>query len=360
MNRTAALVRTVRTVLLLLLCPAAAIGAESYIIRTNWVERSVTNQVEVRMPLNVFVNQYRTNWVEHVMTNILRVQVTNHVTRVFTNKVAVDLIRTNYVLLYQTNWTPCTVTNEVTLHLIHTNFSQAFKTNWTTLIRTNELSLHFFHTNFVDVYRTNWATLSLTNEVAVNALQTNVVVGFRTNWQTLLLTNWQSVLVMKTNWITQPFTNIVQVDMAAAPVTAPRGGTPKASPARPDTRAAIPLPANAATQIDGPIIVASKSPEASPNNLVEVQLRIRWPANTADSPPVKQWRLERQEGAFLSFGQEQTFTKELSPGTYKVEVKLQWDEDAPILILAGTLTVTAHEAFVQQKTPPRKLLSSTP
>ena len=43
------------------LSPNPALSAEGHTIKTNWLERSITNEIEIRMPLNVFVNEYHTN-----------------------------------------------------------------------------------------------------------------------------------------------------------------------------------------------------------------------------------------------------------------------------------------------------------
>ena len=61
--------------------------------RTNWVDRSITNVIEVRMPRNVFVNQYRTNWFESLTTNVISVYATNRLTRFQTNHVEARLLR---------------------------------------------------------------------------------------------------------------------------------------------------------------------------------------------------------------------------------------------------------------------------
>jgi len=90
---------------------------------------------------------------------------------------------------------------------------------------------------------------------------------------------------------------------------------------------------------------------------VEVELKIKWPADTVDAPPVQQWRIERGDGAFLSFGQEQEFKKELPVGNYTVEARLQRDADSPSFLLRGTLAVTIKEAIVQQRTDRTKVAS---
>src|SRR5205085_1238055 len=93
----------------------------------------------------------------------------------------------------------------------------------------------------------------------------------------------------------------------------------------------------------------TRTPRTATHNLVEVALKIRWPLDTADAPPVQQWRIEREDGNILSFGQGQEFKKELPVGSYKVEARLQRDQESPSFLLRGTLTVTIKEAIVQQR-----------
>jgi hypothetical protein len=143
MNGHAAFVRRVGALSVTLsLCAAgsSAFGTEANVTRTNWVERWITNLVEVRMPLNRFVNEYHTNWVTQFHTNVVNVYTTNFVTRTLTNHFLVDAFRTNFVTAYQTNWR--------TLDL----------TNWQTAI----------------VMTTNWVTQSLTNVVQVDLPKTLV------------------------------------------------------------------------------------------------------------------------------------------------------------------------------------------
>jgi len=296
-----------------------ATGAETYVSRTNWVDRAITNVVEVRMPRNVFVNEFHTNWVEQVRTNAVVVYATNRVTK--------DVAQTNFV----------TVTHYTTNYI---NKSQP---------RTVPVDLVF--TNFVNVFRTNVKVLRLTNDIAVNLVQTNVVDSYRTNWQTLNFTNFETVFVMKTNWVTQPVTNIVRVELPqATPFSAPSPAPAPIVRAKPEVAKAIAPP------VDGPVLEGAKTGNRSENNLVEVVLRVRWPADTADAPAVQQWKVEREDGSFMTFGKEQTFKKELPMGSYRIEAKLQWEPDAPVLVLKGTLVVTANEVVIRQK--PGKRLAS--
>ena len=130
--------------------------------------------------------------------------------------------------------------------------------------------------------------------------------------------------------------------------------SPPSSPtvaAKPD-RPALKTPLGAA---DGPILEGSKTSTQPDNNLVEVLLRVRWPGETADAA-VQQWKVEREDGAFLSVGLEKTFRKELATGSYKIEAKLK--SDGPVQSVRGSLVITANEVVVRQKTPGKKLVSA--
>jgi hypothetical protein len=264
---------------------------------TNWIENTVTNLVEVRMSRNRFVTEYRTNWVDHISTNVFADYKTNRLIRNLTNHFVVDAWRTNVV----------------------------------------------------DAHRTNWHRLNLTNEIAVNVTLTNVIDAYHTNWQTLSLTNWQTMVVMRTNWITQFVTNVAQIELPK---------TVTVTPPVPERSAPAPVTRTASTEVsssDDPVIEVSRTSKPAANGLVEVELKIRWPADTADAPPVQQWRIEREGGTFLSFGQEQECRKELPVGNYIVQARLQRDADSPSFLLKGTLTVTIKEAVVQQRTDRSKL-----
>jgi len=281
-----------------------SLAAEHPVAHTNWVENTVTNLTEVRMSRNRFINEYRTNWVEHATTNVFYVYRTNDLTRSLTNKVIVNAWRTNSVDVFHTNWQHVTITNEIALNKVRTNVVDAY------------------HTNFVD--------------------------AFATNLQTLVLTNWQAVVVMKTNWVTQFVTNAVQLDL----------------PRRVSVIQAVPEkqvgPAAAHTSVvsggtKDPVIDVSRTTKPTAKGLVEVKLKIRWPAGKVDAPPVQQWRIEREDGAFLSFGQEQEFRKELPVGSYIVQARLQHDANSPFFLLKGTLTVTIKEAVVRPRTDRTKV-----
>ena len=148
---------------------ACAATSHAANIQTNWVERWVTNTVEIQMQANRFVTEYHTNWVEQVKTNIVDLYATNRLTKTLTN--------------------------------------------------------------VVDLYATNFVTKTLTNKLLVDLVQTNFVRAYKTNFQVLNLTNWTTVLVFKTNWVNQPVTNVVEVEMAAHSASGPSKSTPAESSA---------------------------------------------------------------------------------------------------------------------------------
>ena len=120
-----------------LLSAGTGIGtaAQLNLTKTNLVDRWITNVVEVRMPLNRFVTEYRTNWVEQVRTNVVNVFATNFLTVSLTrtNAVWVDVPRTNILLAYRTNWTTLNLTNWSTVLV--------FKTNWVNRPVTNTVQI---------------------------------------------------------------------------------------------------------------------------------------------------------------------------------------------------------------------------
>jgi hypothetical protein len=124
----AAFVRTVpalAVVSTLSIFSLSAPAFEATVARTNLVERWITNVIEVRMPLNRFVDEYHTNWVTEFRTNLVNVYATNRVTRTVTNQFLVDVFHTNFVTAYQTNWQTVVV----------------ITTNWVTQAATNSVQV---------------------------------------------------------------------------------------------------------------------------------------------------------------------------------------------------------------------------
>lgn len=302
MTGNATLAGTLRRLALALILwtPALALfGSEVTITRTNWTERWITNLIEVRMPVNRFVNEYRTNWVTQLQTNLVNVYLTNRVTRTLTNAVVVDAVVTNFMVVYQTN-------------------------------------------------RIAWTE---TNRVAINLLQTNFVDHYQTNWSVLSLTNWETVVLLQTNRVARSVTNVVQVEMPSRPAIDSASPTEPAAP----NEAPAETPSPAATDWAGPLAIeATRTTRPAANNLVEVQLKVRRTGSTSAPPQVQHWRVEREDAAILLFGQEQEFKRQLPPGKYKVEAKLKAEGDNPPLSARGTLSVTASDAVIQQRLLVRK------
>lgn len=249
-------------------------GTEVTITRTNWAERWITNVIEVRMPLNRFINEYRTNWVTQLRTNV------------------------------------------------------------------------------VDIYVTNWVMRKLTNQVEVAATWTNHVTAYQTNWSALNLTNWQTVVLFKTNWLTQAVTNLVQIDLPSRPIVAAAAPSEVVEPKEAPVETAT--PALAAVWAGPLAIEAARTARPTANDLVEVQMKVRHTDNTAAPPQVQQWRVEREDGAILLFGQDQNFKRDLPLGNYKVEARMKVESDNPPLSVRGTLSVTTRETVVQPRLLVRK------
>jgi hypothetical protein len=222
-----------------------------------------------------------------------------------------------------TNWVDHWITNTTDIYLQVNRFVTEYHTNLVTQT----------HTNYLDLFQTNLVTRKLTNNVMVEAVQTNFVQSYRTNFQTLNLTNWTTVLAFKTNWVTKPVTNLVEIELA-------RDGTPA------DSAVAVPKPGLTAEPL---ALQASRSPRVLTNNQVEVQLTVAWRQSASAPVQVQQWRVEREDGSILCFGQEPRFQRALPVGTYKVLVHAQRDSKSPLLAALGTLTVTPREVLLEQK-----------
>jgi hypothetical protein len=269
-------------------------AAEVNITRTNWTERMITNVIDINMPMNVFVNEYRTNWIEQVRTNLLTRYATNLSSRVVTNTVVVNAVQTNVVRMFRTNYNSVTVTNLVAFDLLHTN----------------------------------------------------VVERYQTNWTTLTFTNWKNMLVMKTNWVTQPVTNVVQIDVPARQPAAPAAAVSES--ARPATaNREAPLPT--APISNDLSLEASRTARPVINNTVEVQLKVRWTGAVASAVLVQQWRVESEDGTILVQANDKDFKRDLPLGRYKVDVRVRRDANGPLLAARGTLSVTPRDAYVLQK-----------
>ena len=240
------------------------------------------------------------------------------------------------VTITQTNRVERWITNVITIQMPQNRFVDEYHTNWVTRLRTN----------IVDVYATNWTMLKQTNEIKVASTWTNYVTAYQTNWSTLTLTNWETVVLFKTNRITQPVTSVVQVDLPSRPAAAAAAPADAVEPRAAPAEAASPASAGWA----GPLALEAARTSLPPaNGLVEVQLKVRRTDNTAAPVQIQNWRVERDDGAVLLFGQEQQFKRPLPVGKYKVEAKLKAEGDDSPLSVRGTLSVTLRDATIQPR-----------
>ncbi len=335
MGRYLRTTRMTRWGVLPLLCAVAshASGAEATVFRTNRLDRWITNVIEVRIPANHFANEYRTNWIEQWNTNLVDVYATNHATLLLTNEINVVAFTTNWIPSYRTNWQNVTLTNQVALEAFQTNFVQRYQTNW------------------VALYHTNWKSVALTNELMLDRFQTNFQVRYQTNWRTLSLTNWETALVFKTNWITRPISNVVEIEMAGPPPATTEPSVRKAetpAPSRPSAPSPV-ASASSARWSDDLSLEASIMGQPQANHPIQVRLGVTWHTDAADSLRLHQWRVEREGGSILCFGQEPEFHRELPVGNYNVEVKVRHGTDGPMLAAHGVVQVTPTGAVMQQK-----------
>ena len=124
MKDTFAVVRvpTVLAALFTGIAAATSLSAgETYETSTTWLDRTITNQIEIRIPRNVYVNEYRTNWIERTVTKVIPVYATNQTVKTVTNQVVVNAFHTNFVNAYSTNWKTFTLTNWETVLVLKTN-----------------------------------------------------------------------------------------------------------------------------------------------------------------------------------------------------------------------------------------------
>ncbi len=298
MNPNACLWRCSRLVVLSLGIAASrwlVAGGEIDVARTNWTKRWITNVIDVRVPTNIFVDEFHTNWLRQFVTNIVDV--------------------------YATNWINQEVTNRISVPATHT-------------VRVTE-------------YKTNWTSVRRTNEIAVDAMRTNFVNQWQTNLKIFTLTNWETVLVLKTNWILQPVTNIVQIDLFTNRPAVAETATAPSKPNIPrEIVAAAPTVVATATPTEVLQIEATQTGRRPANGLVEVQLTVSWTAEPEAPLHVQQWRVEREDGAILSFGRERQFKPSLAVGKYKVEVRAQREENGPAILARSRLTVSPTEAVI--------------
>ena len=276
----------VATAGLLGLSVIAAPGARGAVVQTNRTEHWETNVIEIKMQATKLVTEYRTNWVNEVWNNIIDVYATNRVTKLYTNRIKVDLLQTNFVTAYHTNLQTLRVTNEVTRFI--------------------------------------------TNRVAVEAWRTNFVQAYQTNTKTLHLTNWVTVLQFKTNWVTQPLTNLVGIDMPVTHGDSTAGSQPSPAAA---------THASSASSPGEPLALQARRTGQGGNGKPEVQLSVHATNSAGTAPKVEQWRVEREDGSMLLFGQDQEFRRALPVGKYKIEVKARQPGANQLVAALGTLSV---------------------
>jgi hypothetical protein len=225
------------------------------------------------------------------------------------------------VNLTHTNKVDRWITNLIEIRMPENHFVNEYHTNWITQMRTN----------VVDFYATNIVTRTLTNRVVLDAFQTNYVVSYHTNIQTINVTNWQTAVVIKTNLTVQPVTTVVEVQ------------------ARPALAAEAAPAATTSLAVDGLVLQAKRPARPAANGQIEIALTARDAGNPNASVQIQQWRVEREDGAILSFGQEQEFKRDLPVGRYKLEVKIQRDGEASAASTKALLEITPQEAVLRQR-----------
>jgi hypothetical protein len=286
---------------------------------TNVTARYITNVIQISMPTNIFVDEFRTNWVRRDVTNV------------------VDLFRTNFVPWTKTNMLGVTsyVTNTFTAY--RTNLNTITQTNWETVVvnRTNTITKPV--TKVVEYTNTLLVEKTLTN--LVTAFQTNFARAFLTNYKNLTLTNWETVLVMKTNWTSRPVTNVVEIEMSA-PATPAAAASVVATASK--TEAARSASVNDITQKLEFDLTHIGTPERPGNFPVRL---ILLSANSAPLP-VFEWRVEKADGTALMGGARPEFTGSLPAGVYKVVARIRAD-DGSIRTIRGSTEVKADASEVR-------------
>jgi hypothetical protein len=285
-------------------------------LRTNWFPRVITNAIEIRMPTNIFVTEYRTNRFVEWRTNVVDIYRTNRFVE----------WQTNVIDVYRTNWMTRTRTNTIAIEQTQTNLVIAYQTNLNIITLTNWTTAL--------VFKTNLATKTLTNSVMVEQTQTNLTTRYQTNVNTLTLTNWETVLVIKTNRVKQPVAKVVEVNLPAAPadvVKAPAGAESKVATAT----ASATLESGTGWTVEA---VRTEKPLA--DNQVEVQLKLKSAGGSVSTLLLPEWQVERTDGSVLLFGQGQDFKRALPPGTYKVQVTARLAEGSPSELVRASLEVT--------------------
>jgi hypothetical protein len=293
------------------------------VLRTNWIPRVITNVIEIRMPTNIFITEYRTNRFVEWRTNVVDVYRTNRFVE----------WRTNVIDVYRTNWVTRTRTNMIAIEQTQTNLVTAYQTNLNIIILTN--------LETVLVFKTNLETKALTNSVMVEQTRTNLITRYQTNVNTLTLTNWETVLVIKTNRVKQPVAKLVEATLAAAPadVAKAAGGG--------ESKVATPTASTNLESGTGWTVEAARTEKPPTDNQVEVQLKLKSAGDAVSTLTLQEWRVERTDGSVLLFGQGQEFKRELPPGIYKVQVTARLAEGSPSELARANLEVTREGVSVK-------------
>lgn len=272
------------------------------VVRTNWVQRSLTNVVVVTMPRLHVVNEYRTNTLLSYTTNTIEIQHTEWAERLVTN--LVRHVRTNLATK--------TLTNFITMNLYATNVTARYQTNWATRFETNVFRVDLYRTNRINAFTTNWLTQTVTNILSVEMV--------RTNQATVTLTNWGTVLLMKTNWVSHNLTNLATVNLPASPT---------------ETSASV---TNSAIVPPKDFILTWGKAAGGKN---ETSLQLKSASDAATIIPASEWRVERADATVLLMGRGVVFTGELPDGDYRVTVKYHPAPAGSLVTLGGTIKVTA-------------------
>ncbi|HTL58170.1 MAG TPA: hypothetical protein VL361_20955 [Candidatus Limnocylindrales bacterium] len=252
---------------------------------------------------------------------------------------------TKEITVATTNWVDQWITNVIEVKAPANHFVNRYHTNW----------VDKYWTNVVSVYNTNRVTRFMTNHIAVDvfqtnlvaAYQTNFVAAYKTNFKTLHLTNWNTVLVLRTNWVNVPVTNVVELEMSAKRSDNNQAASEKVKGPELSAHTAL---ASAGTVGGEPLaMTAHPVPKVLANHQIEVKLFVHWTNDTTAPVQVQQWRVEREDGTILCFGQDQEFKRALPAGKYKVRVKAQRETNGPLLAALGTLAVSPSEVILQQR-----------
>src|SRR5262249_46614403 len=153
---------------------------------------------------------------------------------------------------------------------------------------------------------TNLIARTVTNRLILDKYETNFVQAYQTNLKVLHLTNWMTVVAFKTNWISKPLTNLVEIDMTSDTASVPPTVPPPVTASVP---AANVRPIKTLAIAEALSLQALRNARTTANNLVEVQIKATWTQAPEALVQVQQWRIEREDGSILCFGQDTEFRR---------------------------------------------------